>query len=174
MSKILKFLLIIILFLGFFEAGLLSSYTIITSETPDVKGLLDFQLESLSSIFSQENINNIIIKDPEIFNISNPVNTAEIITNLTNVDGVNIDYMNATSYESGEKFIVKINSYGYAPANITKGQIVLSTIPNYKIIASAEAEKSGKNVKIDTETIKIVSIFKLYNATPLGYSPFDV
>ena len=41
MGKVLRILLVIVLFIIFFEVGLFSSYTIVTAEVPDVKGLIE-------------------------------------------------------------------------------------------------------------------------------------
>ena len=40
-SKVLRIILIVVLFIIFFEVGLVSSYTIVTSEAPNVQGLID-------------------------------------------------------------------------------------------------------------------------------------
>jgi len=164
-GNVLKGILVLLLLVGFFEVGLLSSYTIVTSQAPDVRGLIDLQLESISSIFSSDNINEILIKDPGVSNISNADEVADYLTNITKIDGVNVKNMNATSYQSfsDDNIDVEIEALGYASVNVTSGQIVLSENPDYKIIASAKANPSYTGVKIDISTIKIVSVIKLYN-----------
>ncbi|MDR0911241.1 MAG: hypothetical protein LBM96_01400 [Methanobrevibacter sp.] len=163
MSTIFKILLVILLFIGFFEVGLLSSYTIITSDAPDVKGLVDFQLDYLSSLLTPENINNVLLKDPDTLNVTNYEDTAIVMRNLSNVDGVNIHSLNATTYGSEDKIEVKITGFAYSAPNNTKGQIVISTIPDYKLVATAQGTKNGNSVDVDVDTIKIISIFKIYN-----------
>ncbi|MCE7697331.1 MAG: hypothetical protein K8E24_000135 [Methanobacterium paludis] len=47
MSRILKIILFIIFFAIFFEAGLISAYTIVTSQPPDVNKLITMQVDEL-------------------------------------------------------------------------------------------------------------------------------
>ncbi len=169
MSRILKIILIIFLFIGFFEAGLISSYTIITSEAPDIKGLIDLQVDTISDLFSSDNINNIIIKDPKIINISNSITVGNSLTSLAKVDGVNIDTMNVTTYQNTEDddIEVTITAFGYAKVNATSGQIILSQDPQYKIVATAIAHPASNGIEIDVSTIKISSILNLYDSNSL-------
>ena len=46
--KLSRVLIVIVLFVAFFEVGLMSSYTIVTSEVPDVQGLIDMQVEKIT------------------------------------------------------------------------------------------------------------------------------
>ncbi|KZX14615.1 hypothetical protein MBCUT_20050 [Methanobrevibacter cuticularis] len=165
MPKILKAILIILLFIGFFEAGLLSSYTIITSEAPDVKGLIDLQIEIISGIFSPENIDSILLKDPNQINITNMADVADKITSLAKVDGVDLNNTTITTYNSqnDEKLDVNITALCYSSPNATKGQIILSQIPDYEVKASASAVRTDSGIEVNVTTIKIISILKLYN-----------
>lgn len=164
MPRALKIILIILLFIGFFEAGLLSSYTIITSEAPDVKGLIDLQINTIADFFSSENINNVLIKDPEQVNVTNKIDLADNLSALAKVDGIDIDTLNVTTYsnaESGE-IAVNITALGYSSPNTTSGQIVLSGEPDYLITATAMANVTSSGIKVDLSTLKIISILKLY------------
>lgn len=49
-NKILRIVLIIVLFVIFFEVGLFSSYTIVTAEAPDIQGLIEMQITKISSV----------------------------------------------------------------------------------------------------------------------------
>jgi hypothetical protein len=163
MPRILKIILIIFLFIGFFEAGLFSSFTIVTSDIPDIKGLIDIQIDAITGFFSQENVEGVLFKDPDVLNVTNPVEVADALTSLTKVDGVNIDDINATTYENGDDIQVNVNALGYSSANESSSQIILSQTPDYQIVASATGKKVGGGVEIDISTVKIVSLIKLYS-----------
>ncbi|RBQ22827.1 hypothetical protein ALNOE001_15260 [Candidatus Methanobinarius endosymbioticus] len=167
MPKAVKIILIMLLFMGFFEAGLLSSYTIITSEAPDVKGLIDLQINTIAELFSSENINSVIIKDPEKVNITNKRDVSEELTKLAKVDGVDFDNFNVTTYSgsSGDTISVNITALAYSSPNTQKGQIVLSGTPDYIIKASASANSTNSRISVYLSTIKIISILKFYNET---------
>ena len=164
MSKPLRILLIIILFLGFFEIGLFSSYTIVTSEAPNVKGLIDLQVNTITGFINPHSITNIVIKDPSSVNITNKVDTAMVIANLANVDGASVPNMTATTQQSTDDtglINITITTVGYAASNSTN-QTVISTAPTYKLIATAQANATSKGVVVDTNSIKVTSILKLY------------
>jgi len=165
MSKILKFLLIIFLFIGFFEAGLISSYTIVTSKAPDIKGLIDLQIETITGFFSPENINEFIVKDPDPVQISNKIEVAQKLTSIARVDGVNIQNINATTFQNpnSEFFELTIIAVGYAPPNETSGQIILSGEPQYRITATANGKFTYSGAEIDLDSIKVISVLNIYN-----------
>jgi len=167
MPKALKIILILLLFIGFFEAGLLSSYTIVTSEPPDVKGLIDLQINTIAELFSSENINSIIIKDPQDINVTNKVDVSEKLTSLAKVDGVDLDSINFTTYSGSNegKISVNITALGYSSPNTTSGEIVLSGTPDYVIKATAEATSTESGIMVDLNTIRIISILKFFNQT---------
>lgn len=167
MPKALKIILILLLFIGFFEAGLLSSYTIVTSEPPDVKGLIDLQINTIAELFSSENINSVLIKDPQKVNVTNKVDVSENLTSLAKVDGVDLDSMNFTTYSgsSDGKILVNITALAYSSPNTTSGRIVLSGTPDYIIKATAEANSSDSGITVDLSTLKIISILKFFNQT---------
>ncbi len=161
MVKIFRMILVVILFIVFFEVGLFSSYTIVTSEAPDVQGLINMQIDEISSFISPDNVNKVLIKDPTPVKIDNKQQVALKIENLSKVDGVNIDSMNMTTYSNpdDDTLNVTIEVLGYASPNSTSSQIVISRDPSYKIVATGNAT-SGGNVNIDS--IKIQSILKLF------------
>ena len=161
MVKIFRIILVVILFIVFFEVGLFSSYTIVTSEAPDVQGLINMQIDEISSFISPDNVNKVLIKDPTPVKIDNKQQVALKIENLSKVDGVNIDSMNMTTYSNpdDDTLNVTIEVLGYASPNSTSSQIVISRDPSYKIVATGNAT-SGGNVNIDS--IKIQSILKLF------------
>ena len=173
MGKILRILLVIVLFIIFFEVGLFSSYTIVTAEAPDVRGLIDMQVSKISSVFSPQAVNEVLIKDPTPVNFTNHKDVALKMEQLSNVDGDNVDSMNASTYEdtkSGKFSLVLIYSIklsaiealGYAAPNSTTGQIVISQNPSYKVIVSSVASYKNGELVVDTDKMKVDSVLKLF------------
>ena len=162
--RIVRIILIIVLFLIFFEVGLFSSYTIVTAEAPNVEGLIDMQIDKITGFLSPEKVNDALIKDPSPINITNKKDVALQMENMSNVDGVNVDSMNITTRDdlSNKNITVNIEALGYASPNSTSGQIVISQTPSYKIIASADAVYKDSGVKVKTDTLVITSVLKLY------------
>lgn len=163
-NKILRVILIIVLFVVFFELGLFSSYTIVTAEAPNVQGLIDMQISKISSIFSPEKVNEALIKDPTPVNITNKKDVALKMEELSKVDGVNVDSMNITTYDdtNNENMTIHIEALGYASPNSTSGQIVISQDPSYKIVASSAASYKENGLRADENTVTINSILQLY------------
>ena len=90
MGKILRILLVIVLFIIFFEVGLFSSYTIVTAEVPDVKGLIEMQMDQFSNLFSSQNVNEVFVKEPTHVNFSNKKDVALKMENISNVISISI------------------------------------------------------------------------------------
>ena len=166
-SKVLRIILIVVLFIIFFEVGLVSSYTIVTSEAPNVQGLIDMQISKIAGMFTPEKVNNVLIKDPSPVNITNKKDVALKMESMSQVDGVNVDSMNVTTYDDTSKgnFTVTIEALGYASPNSNSGQIVISKVPSYKIIAKGNASYKENGLTVDERTIVINSILKLHNKT---------
>lgn len=165
MSNIIKFFLIVLLFIGFFEAGLISSYTIVTSKVPDVNGLIDLQIETISNLFNPSNINDIIVKNPDLVNISNKMEVADKLKSSAKIDGINLDSINATTYQNSktDSFELTITALGYAGSNTTSGQIILSQDPQYKITATATARYTDTGIEVDINSIKTTSVLNIYD-----------
>ncbi|MCL2116548.1 MAG: hypothetical protein FWH29_10050 [Methanobrevibacter sp.] len=165
MPKIIKFFLIVFLFIGFFEAGLISSYTIVTSKVPDVKGLIDLQIETITNIFNPDAINDLIVKDPDGVNIANKIEVAEKLKSLAKIDGVNLNSINATTYQNpnSDSFELTITASGYGGINSSSGQIILTQDPQYKITATATGKHTSAGTEVDVITIKITSVLNIYD-----------
>lgn len=163
-NKVVRIILIIVLFVVFFEVGLFSSYTIVTAEAPNIPGLIDMQIQKISNFFNPEKVNDVLVKDPTPINISNKKEVALKMENISNVDGVNVDSMNITTRDDtrNKNITVNIEALGYASPNSTSGQIIISQDPSYKIIASADATFKGTGLMVKTDTIVINSVLKLY------------
>ena len=165
MGKLLRILLVIVLFIIFFEVGLFSSYTIVTAEAPDVRGLIDMQVSKISSVFSPQAVNEVLIKDPTPVNFTNHKDVALKMEQLSNVDGVNVDSMNASTYDDAKKsdsINITIEALGYAAPNSTSGQIVISQNPSYKVIVSSVASYKNGELVVDTDKMKVDSVLKLF------------
>lgn len=163
-NKYIRIILIIILFVVFFEVGLFSSYTIVTAEAPNIQGLIDMQIDKISNFFNPEKVNDALIKDPTPVSITNKKDVALKLENLSKVDGVNVESMNVTTRDdtSNENITVSIEALGYASPNSTSGQIVISQDPSYKIIAAADATLKGSGLRVNADSITITSVLKLY------------
>ena len=164
-NKVLRIILIVVIFIIFFEVGLISSYTIVTSEAPNVQGLIDMQISKITGMFTPEKVNNMLIKDPTPVNITNKKDIALKMESMSQVDGVNYESMNITTYDDPNKsnFTVTIEALGYDSPNSTSGQIVISKVPSYKIIAKGNATYKDNGLTVDERSVVINSILKLYN-----------
>ena len=163
-SKVLRVILIIIIFLVFFEVGLISSYTIVTSQAPDIQGLIDMQLSKVTSVLNPQTVNDALVKDPVSINITNKKDVALKMEEISNVDGVNVESMNVTSYDDTDNEYIKVSieALGYASPNSTSSKIVISQDPSYKIIATGNATYKGGGWRVDKDTVQINSVLKLY------------
>ena len=163
-NKVVRIILIILLFVIFFEVGLFSSYTIVTSEAPNIQGLIDMQVDKITNLLNPETVNEALIKDPTPVNITNKKDVAMQLEELSKVDGVNVDSMNITTRDdtSNKNLTVSIETLGYASPNSTSGQIIISQDPSYKIIAVADATYRGNGLMVNTDSITITSVLKLY------------
>ena len=164
MGKVLRILLVIVLFIIFFEVGLFSSYTIVTAEVPDVKGLIDMQVTKITGFFNPQNVNDVLIKDPTYINISNEKEVALQMEELSQVDGVNVESMNVSTYDDldNDKINVTIEALGYASPNSTSGQIIISQDPAYKVIVTGVASFKSGELMVDTSSLAVNSVLKLY------------
>lgn len=164
--KPLRIILIIIIFIAFFEIGLISSYTIVTTEVPDVKGIIQMQIDKITEIINPESVNKVFMKDPTKINITNKGDVSLAIQTLSDIDGVDLNSMNVSTYDStkdSKQLNVTIECLGYADPETNSSQIVLSNTPSYKIVASATVKIVDGHYKVVKDSIKIQSILKLYN-----------
>ncbi len=163
-NKVVRIVLIIVLFIVFFELGLFGSYTIVTAEPPNIQGLIEMQISKVTGILSPENVNKALIKDPTPVTISNKKDVALRMEELSNVDGVNYESINVTTYDDTDnrEMNVTIQALGYESPNSTSGQIVISQVPSYKIIANGVASYKDTGLIVDKDSMSINSVLKLY------------
>lgn len=165
MSRILKIILFIVGFALFFEAGLICSYTIVTSQPPDVGKLVNMQLEEISSFFNFGSNN--VLSNQETITILNPYDVANALNSSGNVNSIDVQSLAAITSQdtsSGNNITVNITATGYN--DVTSGSntssIVISPNSTYSIVATATGETTSKGIMIDLSTIKITSVKKLY------------
>ena len=122
------------------------------------------QISKIHDFFSPQKVNDALIKDPTPVNISNKKDVALKMESLSQVDGVNVDSMNITTFDDtdNKNITVNIESLGYATPNQTSGQIVISQSPSFKVLATGQAKYGENGLRVDENTIAITSILKLY------------
>ena len=164
--KISRIILIVLLFFVFFEIGLFCSYTLATGQVPNPQELIGMQVETVSNIFSPDNVGGLLIKDPDNINVTNRYNLAEKVSEVADVDGVNVENMTITSVEdtSEEEFNVTITAFGYSKPQGKGGSIYISNEPDYKIICTAVAKYTVNGIEVDLDTVKVDSILKIFDA----------
>jgi hypothetical protein len=166
LPRILKILLFLIFFGIFFEAGLISSYTIVTSQAPNIGNLVNQQIQTVSDIFNFNFIElnpNLLKKDQ--LKIINTDDVAENLKNKSKLAGIDLATLYATK-EGNSNDLLNVNIYakGYKESVTNSGgQIIISPSQNYSIKASAKGKSTVNGVEINVNTIKIISIVKLYS-----------
>jgi len=174
LSRILKVILFIIFFAVFFEAGLISSYTIVTSQPPDVAKLLEMQVEEISSLLNLGTPgSSTLVPNQQVVKILNPDEVAEALKGRTQMSGINLQTMSASTFDSTKNkntnITVNITATGYKEAvtgaNVTGGTIVITPNETYTITATAVAEVKTGGVQVNILNIQITSLRKLYGST---------
>lgn len=173
--KISRIILILLLFFVFFEIGLFSSYTLATGEVPDPGELINMQVGTITSLFSADNVGGLLIKDPDNVNITNRFELADKLSEIADVDGVDVDDMNITTVEDGseDEFNVTVTAYGYSKPTGKSGSIIINAEPDYKIIATGVAKHTVNGIQVDLDTLKVDSILKIFDADDSSYSILD-
>ena len=167
MSRILKIILFIIGFALFFEAGLICSYTIVTSQPPDVGKLVNMQLEEISSLFNFGS--NKVLSNQETITILNPYDVAGALNSTGAVNSVDVKSLVAMTSQDTINDLISVNITATGYQDTTSGgntsAIVISPSSTYSITATAMGKPSKKGITIDVSTIKITSVRKLYGNT---------
>ncbi|WP_297983629.1 hypothetical protein [uncultured Methanobrevibacter sp.] len=173
--NISRVILIIVLFIAFFEIGIFSSYTIVNGEVPDPGELIDMQVSTITSIFSPENVGGLLIKDPDELNVTNKYDLAEAISDKADVDGVNVENMTVTTSDdtSQSEFNATVTAYGYSKPKTSSGSIVISGEPDYKITVSVTVKQTIDGLTADLDTLKIESILKVYDGDSSSNSTYS-
>jgi hypothetical protein len=166
-----KVLLFLVFFFVFFEAGLFSSYTIVTGQPPDMGELLNSQINTVLSFFDFGSP----VQNKQSLNITNNEQTAEALKNSSGMDGINLQSLSATTLQDKDEnnILVNITAMGYKDSQSGKvstsgmtssGSIVISPNETFSITATATAKRGSNGIIVDVSTIKITSTRKIYNA----------
>lgn len=168
MSRIMKIILFLIFFVVFFEAGLISSYTIVTSQAPDVGKLIGMQIEEITSLISFGSGSNILNPQSNIV-ISNPDVVAAALQNKTGLSGINIQSLSAQTTASKKLTVIPVNltvmGYQDSISGGNTSSIVISANQTYSLTATATGTLSNGKIVIDVNSIQITSSRKLYGNT---------
>lgn len=167
MPRIIKFIIFLLLFGIIFEAGLLSSYTIVTSQPPNVGNIIGMQISDLTAI-----LNNIHKSTLKTYNVTNSELVVSALQNKTGLDGIDASTLSAVAVStSGGNASITLTATGYkdnqTTANttntaFTSGQIVITPNASYNITATASATLDN-GVDVNINTIQITSINKIIN-----------
>lgn len=164
----MKFILILVFLVVFFEAGLISSYTIVTSQAPDVGKLIGMQIEEITSLISFGSGSN-ILNTQKTKVISNPDEVAAALQNKTGLSGINVQSLTAQTIVSSKQTIIPVNitvmGYQDSISGGNSTQIIISANQTYSITATANGTLSNGKIDIDVNTIQITSSRKLYGNT---------
>ena len=164
----MKFILILVFLVVFFEAGLISSYTIVTSQAPDVGKLIGMQIEEITSLISFGSGSN-ILNTQQTKVISNPDEVAAALQNKTGLSGINVQSLTAQTIVSSKQTIIPVNitvmGYQDSISGGNSTQIIISANQTYSITATANGTLSNGKIDIDVNTIQITSSRKLYGNT---------
>ena len=168
LSRIIKFILFLIFFIVFFEAGLISSYTIVTSQAPDVGKLIGMQIEEITSLISFGSGSNVLNAQSNII-ISNPDDVAAALQNKTGLSGINVQSLSAQTTASKKLTQIPVNitvmGYQDAISGGNSSQIVISANQTYSLTATATGTLTNGKIKIDLNSIQITSSRKIYGNT---------
>ena len=167
MSSIVKVLLFILFFIAFFEAGLISSYTIVTGQPPDVEQLINMQIEELLSLF---HLGENTPAKQQALNVSNPDQVAAALQNKSGMDGISLQSLSVVTNESTDTegnvtVVITVNAYKENQTGGTTNVSIITIRPQetYSITAIARGEiQSNGKIKIDVNTIVITTTRKLY------------
>jgi len=166
----MKIILFVVFFAVFFEAGLISSYTIVTSQPPDVGKLIGMQVDEITSFLSFGSGTN-ILNTQSNKKINNPDEVAEVLKTKGGLDGINLSTLSAQVSGTSDEDIIPVNItvMGYKDSvsggNSSGGQIVITANETYSLTATAMATLKNSGIVIDVSTIQITSSRKLYGST---------
>jgi len=164
----MKILLLIAFIAVFFEAGLISSYTIVTSQPPDVANLLGMQVNELSSLLNFGSSSG-IISNPTTVTIDNAADVANALQTSSGLDGINLQSVSAQVSGSTKSTIIPVNltaiGYKYTISGSNSSSITITPSETYSLTATATATKQDGKYVIDVTSIQITSSRKLYGTT---------
>ena len=168
MPRIIKFIIFLLLFGIIFEAGLLSSYTIVTAQPPNVGSVIGMQVNELTAI-----LNNIHKSTLKTYNVTNSEPVVSTLQNKTGLDGIDASTLSAADVSThGANMNITLTATGYkdnqTTANttntaFTSGQIVITPNATYNLTATATATLDTNGVNVDVNTIQITALRQITN-----------
>lgn len=172
MNNIIKYFLLIILCVVFFEAGLVSANTIVSGEPPNIGNLINTQLDGITSLIKllQGNKNN----TQESIKVNNENEVARAIQNKSEMNGINLQTLSAHTNESTSKdqINITITVMGYKTTttggNVSNGSIVIRPNETYSITATAIGKTENGGITVDINSIIITTVRKLYSNAANG------
>ena len=164
MPRIIKFLIFFLLIGIIFEAGLLSSYTLVTSQPPNVGKIMGMQINDLTAV-----LNSIHKSTLKTYNVTNSELVAQALQNKTGLDGIDTSTLvAAVAGKSDTNMNVTITATGYKDnqttnnntlnGNFTSGQIVIAPTATYNLTATATATLNTNGVELNVNTIQITDL----------------
>ena len=169
MPRIIKFLLFLIIFGIVFELGLLSSYTIVTAQPPDVGKLIDMQVSKVTAIWDSLTGAN-KTHTVKTVNVTNQEDVGKVLESKTGLNGIDLSTLGAifSGGTDSNKVNITLTAQGYhenqtgaVSSNSTgssTGQIIISESARYYINATATATVLSNGVQVDTNSIQITSV----------------
>ena len=168
MPKLIKLIIFLLLFGIIFEAGLLSSYTIVTAQPPNVGNVIGMEVNDITTIL------NIIHKGTlKTYNVTNSEPIISALQNKTGLDGIDGNSLSAVAISSHSSTLnVTLTATGYkdnqttanaANSAFTSGQIVITPKVSYNLTATATATLDTNGVNVDINTIKITALQQITN-----------
>ena len=168
MPRIIKFIIFLLLFGIIFEAGLLSSYTIVTAQPPNVGNVIGMQVDDLTAI-----LNSIHKSTLKTYNVTNSESVVSTLQNKTGLDGIDASTLSAAAVSThGANMNITLTATGYkdnqTTANttntaFTSGQIVITPNATYNLTATATATLDTNVVNVDVKTIQITAQRQITN-----------
>ncbi len=165
MSKIVTGLLIIIFCGVLFEAGVVFSDVIITSQPPHINKLINSQLNAISSLISSIHHSS----KQKTVTVLNPNDVASALQNKTGLNGINIQTLSAYTNDStsNAQINVTLMIIGYktttSGTNVTNGTIIISPNQTYNITATATGQTGDGGFMINVNSIIITKLSELNN-----------
>ncbi|MDD1775256.1 MAG: hypothetical protein LUQ24_06980 [Methanobacterium sp.] len=172
MNSVIKYFLLILLCVVFFEAGLVSANTIVSGEPPNIGNLINTQLDGINSLIKllQGNKNS----TQESIKINNENDVAQAIQNKSEMNGINLQTLSAHTNESTNKdqINITITVMGYKTTttggNVTNGSIIIRPNETYSITATAIGTTENGGITVDIKSIVVTTVRKLYSNSANG------
>lgn len=172
MNSVIKYFLLFILCVVFFEAGLFSANTIVSGEPPNINSLIEMQLDGINALIQL--LQGTQNTTQQSVDINNQDDLAQALQSKSDMDGVNIQTLSAYTNEStsNDQINITITVQAYKTTttgdNVTNGSIVIKPNETYSITATAIGTVTNGGVTVDINSIVITTVRKLYTNTENG------